>query len=112
MILDDYFKDYNGKINFIKIDIQGAEAAAVQGMSKLLKKNVSVKIVSEFWPAGLKRTGIEPIEYLRMLLLKHGFKLYEINEKKKKLDSVDITKLLETYTIEKENHTNLLCIRE
>ena len=107
--LDDYF-NHNVKIDFIKMDIQGAEGGAIQGMSKLLEKNVSVKIISEFWPAGLKRFGIEPIAYLK-LLLRHGFKLYELNEKKKKLDLVDIAKLLETYTIEKDNHTNLLCIR-
>jgi len=109
--LDDYFKDENRKINFVKMDIQGAEGGAVQGMFELLMKNRSMEIISEFWPIGLKRFGIEPIEYLKMLL-SHGFKLYELNEKEKKLDIVNITKLLEVYTIENGNHTNLLCIRK
>lgn len=74
--LDDYFKDYDGKIDFIKMDIQGAEGWAIQGMLNLLKKNKTVKIVSEFWPIGLKRSGIEPDEYLK-LLIELGFKLYE-----------------------------------
>lgn len=46
--LDDYFKNYNGEINFIKMDIQGAEGGALQGMFELLKKNKNIKIVSEF----------------------------------------------------------------
>jgi FkbM family methyltransferase len=45
--LDDYFKDYNGKIDFIKMDIQGAEDAALQGMLYLLKKNKNLKIITE-----------------------------------------------------------------
>jgi FkbM family methyltransferase len=44
--LDDYFKDYNGKIDFIKMDIQGAEGGAIQGMRSLLKKSKNVKIVT------------------------------------------------------------------
>lgn len=36
--LDDYFKNYNGEINLIKMDIEGAEGGAIQGMSSLLQK--------------------------------------------------------------------------
>jgi FkbM family methyltransferase len=107
--LDNYFKDYNGKVDFIKIDIQGAEAAAAQGMFNLLKKNKSVKIISEFWPIGLKRFGVEPIEYLN-LLTKLGFRLFNIEEQKK-ITPTSISELLERYTLKKENFANLLCVR-
>lgn len=109
--LDDYFGRHNLKIDFIKMDIQGAEGGAIQGMLNLLKKNKTVKIVTEFWPVGLKRFGIDPDEYLK-LLIELGFKLYEINEQEKKIKPVNIPKLLEIYTPEKENFTNLLCRRE
>jgi len=108
--LDDYFKKYKGKINFIKMDIQGSEGGAIQGMPNLLKKNRNVKIITEFWPIGLKRFGIEPKECLN-LLVQLGFKLYEVNEKEKKIKPVNIPKLLETYTPKKDNFTNLLCIK-
>lgn len=107
--LDDYFQDYNGKIDFIKLDIEGAEFSAIQGMSLLLQKNSSVKILTEFMPVAIKEFGVEPGEYLS-LLVENGRKLYNINEKKKKVEPTDIHKLLETYTPEKENSTNLLCI--
>ena len=109
--LDDYFKDYNGKIDFIKMDIQGAEGGAIQGMFNLLKKNNNVKIITEFWPLGLKRFGMDPEEYLKVLI-EFGFKLYEINEQEKKIKPVNIPKLLKMYAPQKQNHTNLLCVKE
>lgn len=109
--LDDYFKNYDRKVNFIKMDIQGAEGNALQGMSKLLKKNKDVKIVTEFWPAGLKRAGMAPEEFLKFLI-KHDFKLYDINELEKKVESTNIIKLLEICAHGKGNDTNLLCLRK
>jgi len=60
---------------------------------------------------GLKRFGIDSNECLK-LLIELGFKLYEINEQEKKINPVNILKLLEKYTPKKENYTNLLGIRE
>jgi FkbM family methyltransferase len=109
--LDDHFKDYDGKIDFIKMDIEGAEGGAIQGMCNLLNKNQNVKIITEFWPSGCKRFGIGSEEYLK-LLLELGFNLYEINVQEKKIKPVNIPKLLEIYTPEKQNYTNILCVRE
>lgn len=109
--LDDYFKNYNGGIDFIKMDVQGAEGKVIQGMPSLLQKAGTLKIITEFWPLGLKTCGTEPEEYPK-LLQKHGFKLYHVNEGKKKIEPAHIAELLETYIPEKENYTDLLCIRE
>jgi len=108
--LDDYFKGYNGKIDWIKIDIEGGEWAAFQGMSLLLEKNKNLKIVTEFSPCFLKEFGINPEEYLR-LLQKYGFTIYNLNEENKKIEVYNITELLKIYTPEKRNNTNLLCLR-
>lgn len=109
--LDDYFKDYSGEINFIKMDIEGAEYGAVQGMPDLIKKSRKIKVISEFWPFGLKKFGVEPVEYLNRLL-KYDFEIHNLNEKKKGLGLADAKELLKVYTVEKENHTNLLCIKK
>jgi len=109
--LDDYFQDYEGKIDFIKMDIEGAEEGALRGMSNLLRKNKNAKILTEFWPIALKRYGIDPEEYLK-LLIEQGFTLYSINLQEKKIKPANICELSETYTPEKENQTSLLCIRE
>lgn len=109
--LDDYFKNSNQRINFIKMDIQGAEAAAIQGMERLLKKNGNLTVVTEFWPLGIKKSGAEPEEYLQFFQ-KRGFKLYHINERQKKVEPANLPVLLAAYTVEKGNHTNLLCLKE
>jgi len=103
--LDDYFKSYEGKIDFIKIDIQGAEALAIQGMSSLLRKN-RAKIITEFEPPALKKSGIEPREYLD-LLVKHGFKLYHINDRENKIELITIDKIMQICG----GSTNLLCLK-
>jgi len=107
--LEDYFKDYGGKIDFIKMDIQGAEGGATQGMFSLLQKN-QVKIITEFWPMGLKKFGINPEKYLKSLT-EAGFKIYEVEERKKKITPTSISKLLKTYPPDKDVHTNLLFIK-
>jgi len=108
--LDDYFKDFRGKINFIKIDVQGAELQVLEGMRKILK-NHPVKIALEFSPLLLKSCGSEP-EKLVSILAEYGYRLFDINERGKKLEEMDASALPEKYTAEKKNHTNLLCLRE
>ena len=108
--LDDYFKSYNGRIDWIKIDIEGAEWAAIQGMPLLLEKNKNLKIVTEFSPIFLKEYGIQPEEYLK-LLQKYGFRIYNLNEDKNKIEAYDVAELLKIYTPEKRNLTNLLCLK-
>jgi FkbM family methyltransferase len=113
--LDDYFNKYNGKIDFIKMDIQGAEWAAIQGMPLLLKKNKNIKILTEFCPPLIKGFKIESAEFLK-LLLKHNFKIYNINTRKMKIESTNIDELSKTYPTENDdvfrNSTNLLLVRE
>ena len=56
--LDDYFKDYQGNIDFIKMDIEGSEGNAIKGMSNILQKNENIKMITEFWPSGLELLGL------------------------------------------------------
>lgn len=109
--LDDYFENYPGKINFIKMDIQGAEGGAVKGMIQLLQKNRNLKIVTEFWPGGLKRFGVEPGEFLN-LLTNQGFRIYHIDKLEKTIKPINLSQLLTVYTPEKDNDTNLMFIRD
>lgn len=109
--LDDYFDNYYGKIDFIKIDIEGGEGKAILGMLNLLKKNDNVKLITEFNPFKLRRFGTKPEDYLK-LLIEIGFELYEINEREKKIKQVNICELIRKYPSQKGNYTNLLCTKE
>jgi len=109
--LDDYFKEFKGRINFIKIDIEGAEYAALEGMNSILRKNKKIKLMTEFLPSGLKDFGIDPERYLEFFV-KHGFKLYNINEHRKKIEKSNITQLLEKSTlIKRNNYISLFCAK-
>lgn len=110
MALEDYFDSYAGKVNFIKIDIEGAEKQALNGMLKLLDKNRNIKIIIEFWPISLKRSGCEPADYLDSLI-RLGFKLYNLDERVSKLLPISTPELINTYNVKNGHFTNLLCIK-
>ena len=111
VILDDYFRDKPSKIDFIKMDIEGAEYLAVKGMSNLLNKNKKIKMISEFSPKGVKMSGFEPLEYLK-LLVKYGFKLNEANEVQNKIVPIGTPTQQFVKRIEKHNYTTLICEKE
>jgi FkbM family methyltransferase len=63
------------KIDFIKMDVQGWEWEAIRGMEATLQRNPAIGIHFEFWPAGLRRSGCEPLELLRFLS-RQGFQIH------------------------------------
>lgn len=67
--LDDFYK---GKIDFLKIDAEGSEFLALDGMKALLVKNQNIKILTEM-------PDFKAQEYLE-LLKELKFKIFEINK--------------------------------
>jgi len=108
--LDDFFKTLDKKIHFIKMDIQGAEAAALDGMKDLVQTNPGLKLFTEFEPSNLKGFGSDPGKYLQTLQ-KMGFQLSEVSEKEKTVKPVLPEELLERYTAENGGYTNLFCVK-
>lgn len=65
-------------VNFIKMDIQGAEPIAVRGAQRVLSENHGIVLLFEYWPYGIRRSGHDPsgfLEELRGL----GFQLEALN---------------------------------
>jgi FkbM family methyltransferase len=108
--LDDYFAEYQGRIDFIKMDTQGAEAGILRGMTGLLRQHDGIKMVTEFWPVGLRRFGASAEQFLNHLS-QLGFCWTVIDEAAKDFYPASISQLLQTYVPEKENFTNLYCVR-
>jgi FkbM family methyltransferase len=108
--LDEHFAEYQGKIDFIKMDIQGSEGRAVRGMQGLLRRYHDVKIITEFWPAGLRRSGIEARDYLADLE-RQGFRLFRIDEDDETTESTTADELLSLYPDSREDFGNLYCAR-
>lgn len=109
--LDRYFENIEREINFIKMDIQGAEPGAFAGMVSIVENNDKLKMTTEFWPAGLQRFGTSGADYLDMLE-NSGFYLYWIDEAQKQLRLLDAPRILEMYPNEPEMHINLLLVKE
>lgn len=108
--LDEYFGPEFGRIDFVKMDIQGAEGRALRGMRQLLSAQRSVKLITEFWPGGLRRSGIGPEEYLADLE-SLGFNLSRIDEERETREPIDRGDLLASIPDGSEQFTNLYCSR-
>jgi len=107
--MDDFFKKLDKKIHFIKMDIQGSEARALNGMMGLIRKNHSLRLVTEFSPGSLKLNGQNPRKYLETLK-NLGFKLREIAEKDGILRSAHPQRLL-ALSDDSNVYTNLFGIK-
>jgi FkbM family methyltransferase len=112
LALDDYFEGYEGSIDFVKIDTQGAEAAIVEGMDQLIKEHEEMRMVVEFWPYGLDMFGADSDELLEKLQ-SYGFEFYNLGVwgQPSRLMKVSIAGLSERHTVETQSFTNLFLMR-
>ena len=80
--LDDYFSGGNHRrIDFIKIDTQGGEYKALQGMQKLLARNHDIRLTIEYAPYLPLWNDLEPrvfLAFVRSL----GFDIYDLESGK------------------------------
>lgn len=70
--LDDFIE---GRVDLIKIDINGGEGIAFEGMQSVLRR--TSKIILEFYPVFVKDGGVNPMHILNTLQ-QNGFKLSQI----------------------------------
>ena len=109
--LDDAFQHNPVPIHFIKMDIQGAEGGALRGMREVLALSPSLRILMEFWPAGLDKFGTHPMEILE-ILKSEGFRILRIDRRKRCLTEVnDFDSFLSDHRLLAGKHANLLCLR-
>lgn len=78
--LDAFLKEKNIKhVDFIKIDVQGAEEAVFLGAEELLC-SPSLAMIMEFWPYGLQKAGTDIKSFLGKME-RFGFSFYVLDEK-------------------------------
>ncbi len=109
--LDEFLKNFNKNVNFIKIDIHGAEGKAIKGMLSTIKKTPSIKILQEWWPDAIKDYDMEPEEHLNILTTL-GFTFYEIDDVNGKIMESSIDELLNKYPTTKIKDVNIFCKRK
>jgi len=95
------------KVNFIKIDVEGAELKVLEGAKKILEKNNKLKIFTEFNREIIKEYDSKPEDML-LLLTKNNFQFFLPNYKTNTLSLSDKDTLLNSAELLKEN-LNILC---
>jgi FkbM family methyltransferase len=103
--LDQYF--HGKKVDFMKMDIQGAELIAFEGAKKILAK-YHPTLVIEYWPYGIIQAGRKP-EELFGILEKYKYLIKSINQKDGSLTTVNKKKLLSSKL--PSEIFNFLCIQ-
>ena len=98
----------NYRIDLIKMDIQGAEMLALNGMTKTLEKNPEIILLTEMWPYGIEKSGYSPLEFFDKLK-ELGFEIL-ILENKEWRPFERNNKLLTNY--QPKDYVNLLCKRK
>jgi FkbM family methyltransferase len=65
------------RVDFIKIDVQGAESAVLEGAGAILARD-HPSVLVEFWPHGIRAMGADPMRLVeRMLALGYGLAVIE-----------------------------------
>lgn len=110
-IIDEYFSEteFYDKINFVKIDVEGSEYNAIEGMKKTLKSNPRLKMLCEFSPKQIREYGLKPEDILNQLL-SLNFKIFPITTAGEKIIPINYTKSIIDEIMNIGHGLNLFCI--
>ncbi len=118
--LEDYFQDYSGPINFVKMDMEGSEFGALKGMEEIIHKNKEIKILLEFHADSIREYGRDPKDVFE-ILYSYGLTLYHLNKISKEKEIIKpviattatgnkLTPSLENFIdLANKDTTNLFC---
>lgn len=111
-ILDDFYPTIsNRNIDFVKMDIQGSEGWALEGMKNLISDSKGLSILTEYWPLGLHQNGYGGINYI-LQLKTLGFDLFDVGDGENNIVSITVDEILVKYPDDYSGHTNILCQRK
>jgi FkbM family methyltransferase len=98
-----------GRVDLVKIDVQGRELGVVHGMEGILERSPAIQVFFEYWPSGLGHVGRAPGELLDFFLHRR-FSLFEPSRAgRQRLNAQDLARATR---VGKWSWTNLLAVRE
>jgi FkbM family methyltransferase len=116
--IDNFLQDKTDRVDIIKMDVEGAEALALNGMKGTLQRNPHIKIFLEYFPLLMKKMGSSPETYAQSLLNDFGFSVYAIGhdyamvEVGRSLVQIKSVNQLMDFIEQEDDHVNLFLTRE
>jgi hypothetical protein len=101
----------NRQIDFVKIDIEGSEGFALEGMVDTISQSDTSSILTEYNPKRLHTAGYGGDRYLRKLATLE-FELIDIRDRSVGRGPATVEQLIEKYPSDYPGYTNLLCRRK
>lgn len=95
-------------VDFVKLDVQGAEPLVLAGMKQVLERSPQLVLVAEFAPFVFP-SELSPARFLEDLFATFE-RVLDADEERGELTSTTPEHLLASYTRENERFTNLLCV--
>lgn len=110
--LDNSLKKYGSpKIDVIKMDIEGAEILALEGMTETINRSRELIIFTEFYPKAIKRLGRSPIEFLEKMR-DFGFSISVIDEDRKDIVALNDFESFVSKFKDDESYKNLYAVKK
>ena len=66
--------------------------------------------MTEYFPKLIEKFGMNPEDIIKLLIDK-DFKIYHIDNIRKKLNQVDLDYITSNFSVQKKNYANFLCIK-
>ena len=109
--LDNSLKAFgHPRIDIIKMDIEGAEPIALEGMGGTIARNLSLIIIFEFHPKAIRRLNHSPLRFLERFK-ELGFSLSLIDEDRgSRIPVDDLAAFTESFR-DKELSKNLIAVK-
>jgi len=105
----DEFITNEQRVDVIKMDVQGAEAAVFRGMKRVLHDNPNIQIIWELSPAQLEVSGSSAKELLEWLQ-EEGFTFTVIDDATGVVEKATLDEVLEQCP--NDSYLNVLCARD
>ncbi len=110
--LDNSLKKHGSpKIDMIKMDIEGAEILALEGMIETIERSPGLIIFTEFYPKAIRRLGKSPIEFLKKMQ-GLGFSIFAIDEDRKRPTPLDDFEAFVSSFPDDESFRNLYAVKK
>lgn len=106
--LDDFLA--GGEVNFLKVDVQGAELDVLRGAQRLIASQPRLAMLVEYWPQGLRQAGGSAAE-LGRLLQDAGFRVSQVRDQDGLNLAVPVDDLAGLFPTDSSRFCDLLCLK-